>query len=124
MTIRFSKEELHEIRNSISVRMVIERIVNLPSKVVEGVFRFLCPVCGEFQTSIHQKTNLSRCFLCKRNFNSIDLVMEVKHKNFVESVKLLKRYITHKNNTHAAFLSLSSSSQTSWGVLNPRHFSG
>ena len=72
---QFSKEELRKLRNEIAVRWVIETLLQLPHKEVEGVFRFLCPACGEFQTAVNPKTNLSRCFRCQMNFNTIELVM-------------------------------------------------
>ena len=86
---RFSKEELIAARNSIPMREVVIEMSGLPNKDVETVFRFLCPVCGEFQTGVHEKANLARCFLCCRNFNAIELLMESRHITFVESVKLL-----------------------------------
>ena len=88
---RFSPEELYAVRNSIPMREVIEVLLEVPSKEVEGVYRFLCPVCREFQTGVHEKTNLGRCFLCQRNFNAIELVMEDRKISFVESVKLLQK---------------------------------
>ncbi|XPS89502.1 hypothetical protein Dvar_75210 [Desulfosarcina variabilis str. Montpellier] len=57
--------------------------------MIEGIFRFLCPLCNEFQTATNPKTNLARCFLCEKNFNPIDLVMTVKGLGFVDSVKYL-----------------------------------
>lgn len=89
---RFSSEELHAMRNSIEIRDIICEILKIPSKEVEGIFRFLCPQCKEFQTAINPKTNLSRCFRCARNFNPIELVMADRQMSFVESVKFLKRH--------------------------------
>lgn len=93
MQQRFSSDELHELRNAIPMETVIRDVLNLPNKVVEGVFRFLCPLCGEFETGVHKKTNLSRCFRCMHNFNAIELVMEDKKLDFVKSVKFLKNYL-------------------------------
>jgi len=90
MTRRFSSQELFELRNHIPIDTLIERRLMLPSKVTEGFFRFLCPVCQEFQTAINPKTNLARCFRCERNFNTIDLVMICRTMSFVESVTYLK----------------------------------
>lgn len=86
---RFSSEELSAVRNAIPMRLVIENLSGLPHKEREGTFRFLCPICNEFQTGINQKTNLSRCFRCNRNFNTIELLMQSRSLSFVESVKLL-----------------------------------
>ncbi len=62
----------------------------MPSKTTEGYFRFLCPVCNEFNTATNPKTNLARCFGCRRNFNPIDMVMVVKRMNFKDAVEYLK----------------------------------
>ena len=90
MTRRFSSQELFELRNHIPIDALIERRLMLPSKTSEGFFRFLCPVCQEFQTATNPKTNLARCFRCERNFNTIDLVMICRNISFVESVTYLK----------------------------------
>jgi DNA primase len=90
MKRRFSAQELFELRNSIPIDTVIKELLALPSKNSEGFFRFLCPICNEFQTAINPGTNLARCFLCQKNFNPIDLVMLVKKAGFIESVTYLK----------------------------------
>jgi len=90
---RFSKQELFQIRNQVSINEVIEHIVDLPCKIRDGHLRFICPVCSETNTATHPRTNLARCFRCKRNFNPIDLVMLVRGAGFVEAVKCLKEYL-------------------------------
>jgi len=90
MTRRFTGNELFKLRNLIPVEMLIKEQLNIASKMSEGYFRFLCPICNEFQTAANRKTNLARCFRCEKNFNPIDLVMIVKGLGFVESVKYLK----------------------------------
>ena len=92
----FSKEDLFAARNDVPMRDVIATMSGLPNKDVEGTFRFLCPVCGEFQTGIHEKTNLARCFRCCRNYNAIELLVESRAISFVESVRLLLHYIKSK----------------------------
>lgn len=92
MTRRFSDEELHAIRNFIPIRLVIEQLLEIPSKEIEGCYRFLCPVCNEFQTGVNQRTNLSRCFRCQRNFNTIELIMEDRKMPFVQSVRMLQKW--------------------------------
>jgi len=87
----FSSDELYLIRNKISITKVILSL-GIPNKKVEEIFRFLCPECGEFQTAINDKTNLSRCFRCAKNFNTIEIVMAERKTNFVESVKFLKQH--------------------------------
>ena len=90
MKKRFSSRELFELRNKIPMEMLIKDRLQLPSKISEGVFRFLCPVCNEFQTGINPATNLARCFRCEKNFNTIDLVMVVKGFGFKKSVLFLQ----------------------------------
>ena len=91
MKKRFSSCELYELRNSIPVDILIKDELQLPSKISESVFRFLCPVCNEFMTATNPATNLARCFRCEKNFNTIDLVMRVRGTEFKESVLFLKK---------------------------------
>lgn len=91
MKRRFSARELFELRNTVPVDALIENVLNIPVKQSNGLFRFLCPVCHEFQTATNLSTNLARCFRCERNFNTIDLVMIAKGVGFVESVNYLKQ---------------------------------
>jgi len=93
MNRRYPTQELFAVRNHIPIRLLIESILRIPVKIVEGIFRFLCPLCSEFQTATQAKTNLARCFRCQKNFNTIDLVMIVNGLNFVESVKFLKKHL-------------------------------
>ena len=90
MNRHFSSRQLFVLRNHIPIDTLIEKHLKLPSKFSEGFFRFLCPLCHEFQTATNPKTNLARCFRCERNFNPIDMVMICTGVNFVESVKYLK----------------------------------
>ena len=93
MKKRFSSRELFELRNAIPVDMLIKDGLQIPCKISDGVFRFLCPICNEFQTSTKPTTNLARCFRCERNFNTIELVMIVQRSEFVESVLFLKHLL-------------------------------
>ncbi len=93
MKNRFSSRELFELRNNIPVDMLIRDQLDVPSKIRDGIFRFLCPVCNEFQTAVNPATNLARCFRCEKNFNTIDLVMEVRGCGFKDSVLFLKNLI-------------------------------
>ena len=93
MKKRFSSRELYELRNAIPVDMLIKNELQIPSKICDGVFRFLCPICNEFQTATKPTTNLARCFLCERNFNTIELVMSVRGSEFIESVLFLKHLL-------------------------------
>jgi len=95
MKRHFSSQELFVLRNYIPINTLIEKHLTVPSKFSEGFFRFLCPVCHEFQTATNPKTNLARCFRCERNFNTIDMVMICKGVGFVECVKYLKTIPNH-----------------------------
>ena len=70
--------------------MLIRDRLQVPSKIRDGFFRFLCPLCNEFQTAVNPNTNLARCFRCEKNFNTIDLVMAVRKCGFKDSVLFLK----------------------------------
>jgi hypothetical protein len=86
---RYTRKELFLLRNHIPIDRVIDKM-GLPSRMIEGHYRFYCPVCHEFDTGINPKTNLSRCFRCKKNYNTIDLVMTVMGLNFIDSVAYLE----------------------------------
>lgn len=94
MNRRFSDKEMYNVRNRIPIRHVIENLLAIPSETVHGVFRFRCPLCAGRHTAIKPETNLSRCFDCQKNFNTIELCMLVRHTDFIESVKFL---IGHKS---------------------------
>ncbi|MGC8561351.1 MAG: CHC2 zinc finger domain-containing protein [Phycisphaerae bacterium] len=89
MPARYSKEKLKSLRNDIPISRLISDWLRLPCKVSEGYFRFLCPLCSEFNTATNPKTNLARCFRCEKNFNPIDMVMAVKSCDFREAVELI-----------------------------------
>lgn len=91
MNRRFSTQELFELRNNVPIDALIANALNIPVKYSDGLFRFLCPICKEFQTATNNSTNLARCFRCEKNFNPIDLVMIAKGFRFVESVNWLKQ---------------------------------
>jgi len=97
---RFTHQELHALRNHIPVSSLMESVLDIPSRTIEGVFRFLCPLCGEFNTAVKPSTNLARCFRCQKNFNTIDLVMIVKQTDFRNAVRFLKDY--HQNTSDPA----------------------
>ena len=92
---RFTNHELHTLRNDIPVDALIDKALCIPSRVAEGRFRFLCPLCKEFNTAVNPETNLARCFRCEKNFNTIDMVMTTRKLDFVESVRFLQDY--HKS---------------------------
>jgi DNA primase len=90
MSNRLPPEMLRRLRNEIPITLVIAEFLKLPTKVSEGYFRFLCPLCTEFITATNPKTNLARCFLCEKNFNPIDMVMIAKQVSFSKAVDYLK----------------------------------
>lgn len=85
----YSKEKLRKLRNDIPIAPLIADVLDIPSKISEGYFRFLCPKCKKFSTATNPETNLGRCFRCEINFNPIDIVMNDKHYNFKEAVEFL-----------------------------------
>ena len=89
----FSSQELYRLRNLIPIDVLIKKELAIPSKISEGFFRFLCPLCNEFQTAVNPKTNLGRCFLCEKNFNTIDMVMVWNGIGFIDSAKYLQTII-------------------------------
>ena len=93
MANRFSADFLRRLRNEIPINKLIALGLGLPNKIADGYFRFQCPVCREFNTSTNPKTNLARCFTCKRNFNTIDMTMIVNICDFKEAVEYLHGYL-------------------------------
>ncbi len=94
MKNRFLSRQLFELRNNIPGDMLIRDHLQIPSKIRDGYFRFLCPLCNEFQTAVNPATNLARCFRCEKNFNTIGLVMKIKGYGFKDSVMFLKQINT------------------------------
>jgi len=90
MKKQFSDKELYILRNNLPIRYLIEVILAIPSKFVENVFRFLCPLCSEFYTAAVPGNNTVQCFTCKKNFNTIDITIAAKKSDFVSSVLFLK----------------------------------
>jgi DNA primase len=89
MKRRFSADELRALRNEIPIERLIEEELSIPAKRSEGVFRFLCPICNEFQTAVKPATNLARCFRCEMNFNTIEITMRIKNVGFLDSATYL-----------------------------------
>ncbi len=92
---RFTNHQLYTLRNDIPIDALIEKALCIPSRVAEGHFRFLCPLCKQLNTAVKPETNLARCFRCEKKFNTIDLVMIIRKPDFVESVRFLQDY--HKS---------------------------
>lgn len=118
----FSSSQLFILRNDINVQVLIEETLRIPSRMTEGCFRFLCPLCNGYDTAVNPKTNLARCFRCEKNFNTIDLVMVVRQADFVHSVKFLqsvhqKGDQSHKHHDRKA---ISVSNLEDQGRMNPK----
>jgi DNA primase len=92
-TNRFSPELLRLIRNQVKLAPLLTDVLRLPVKTSEGHLRFLCPLCGNFHTAVNPKTNLGRCFSCRKNFNPIDMVMVVRKLSFREAVRFREEYL-------------------------------
>ncbi len=88
---RFSCKELFSVRNDIKIDTLIEKHLGMYSKIINGYFRFVCPICSGLETATNPATNLARCFRCERNFNTIDMVMITLKVDFIESVNFLKK---------------------------------
>ena len=84
---------LRRLRNEIDIDLVIKRL-RLETRHGQKILRFRCPLCHGFHTATNPKTNLARCFDCRRNFNPIDLVMVATAYGFVQTVEFLKEHLT------------------------------
>jgi DNA primase len=89
---RFPDNMLKRMRNEIKILFTIKSL-DVPYKRSQSRYLFLCPRCEDFNTSLHPKENLARCFKCKINFNPIDLTMEVRKWNFKQAVSYLKSFL-------------------------------
>ncbi len=90
-----AKEHLRELRNRIEMIPLIAEVLELLYKTHDGRFRFMCPLCRDFDTGVNPATNLARCFRCQRNFNPIDIVMTVKRYSFMQAVHYLEPILNH-----------------------------
>ncbi len=90
MSRRFSQQQLFALRNQIPIDRLIEKILAIPSKRINGYLRFACPLCQGFHTAVNAQHNLGRCFDCQKNFNPIDMVMCRNKISFKQSVDFLK----------------------------------
>ena len=87
---RIPAERLRRLRNEVDIKELISVHLEIPGKISEGYFRFLCPLCREFNTATNPKTNLARCFRCERNLNPIDVVMVQRQCDFLDAVAYLE----------------------------------
>ena len=91
----FTKQQLFQVRNEINIDYLISDKLNL-ERQFNGMWRFRCPLCQQFNTATQKKTNLGRCFSCQQNFNTIDLVIYSKKINFVPAVQWLLSLLDNK----------------------------
>ncbi len=91
----FTKPQLFQVRNEIDIDDLITDKLKLPQQF-NGMWRFQCPLCQQFNTATQKKTNLSRCFSCQQNFNTIDLVIYSKKMNFIPAVQWLLSLLKKK----------------------------
>jgi hypothetical protein len=90
---RISPNELTLLRNHVPLRDVIH-LLSVPWKMDDSLCRFECPVCKCFETGIHPKENLGRCFRCQKNFNPIDFVTAYRKVGFRTAVDWLTKLRT------------------------------
>ena len=95
--IPFTKAQLFQVRNEIDIDWLITDKLNL-ERQFKGLWRFRCPLCHDFNTATQKTTNLSRCFSCQKNFNTIDLVIYCKKINFAPSVNFLLSLLNKPKN--------------------------
>jgi len=88
-----NRPHLKRLRNEIDIAQLIAGPLQIPHKTDQGRFRFLCPLCQAFNTATNPRTNLARCFYCKKNFNPIDITMAEKKLPFLEAIKYLEPWL-------------------------------
>jgi hypothetical protein len=90
---RFTSQQLFALRNDIPIRSLIQQVLALSLRQLDGRLRFQCPRCARFHTAIHPTVNLARCFDCRENYNTIELVMAVRHISFLEAAAFLHKHL-------------------------------
>ena len=95
MSNTLTKDHLRQLRNRIEIIPLIADVLEIIFKTHDGRFRFMCPLCRDFDTAVNTDTNLARCFRCKRNFNPIDMTMAVKRYSFIQAVRFLEPILHH-----------------------------
>lgn len=79
---------LRALRNHVPIAAVIRRL-GVPTKRRGCRVAFRCPACQRFDTALSRRTNLARCFACKRSFNPIELVMAERASTFLAAADLV-----------------------------------
>lgn len=91
MPTHYPDSLLRSLRNNIPIDRLITGMLRLELRPNATLLRFQCPDCRNFHTAVNPKTNLARCFDCRKNFNPIDMVMAVMGCSFVDAVELLRK---------------------------------
>jgi DNA primase len=91
MNCYYPSDLLRTLRNQIPIGNLIANGLKMEVYRRGSHLRFRCPCCGCLHTATNPKTNLARCFECRKNFNPIDMVMAAGQCSFVEAVEYLKR---------------------------------
>ncbi len=102
MKRRFSQRQLSILRNDIPIERVIVDFLSLHFCHDGSKLRFACPMCQGLDTSILTSSNLARCFSCRRNFNTIEIVMAHLTIGFVDSVNWLMKRNAETDHTNRA----------------------
>lgn len=109
MSNTLTKDHLRQLRNRIEIIPLITDVLEIIYKTHDGRFRFMCPLCHDFDSAVNTDTNLARCFRCERNFNPIDMVMTLKRYSFMQAVRFLEPILQqltaraeYKTNAHPA----------------------
>ena len=92
MNQRYPDDFLRRLHNEIPLQNVF-RVLEWPHKQRDGYFRFLCPLCQEFNTAVNPATNLGRCFRCEQNFNPLDFLIRVRGYDFRTAVAYLSTFL-------------------------------
>jgi hypothetical protein len=90
---RIDPNDLIILRNHVPLRDVAHLLL-IPWKMDDTLCRFECPLCKCFETGLHPKENLGRCFRCQKNFNPIDLVAAHRGDGFRTAVDWLMKLRT------------------------------
>ena len=87
-------EVLRQIRNDLPMPVTIRNLGRdgPHSKMIEGVFRFVCPHCHEIRATVNPRNNLAHCFCCQKNINNIDLMISIGY-DFKGAVRVLKQWL-------------------------------
>lgn len=83
-------EHLRTLRNAVAIsKLVLE--LSIPTRKHGVRTQFRCPLCQGFATAMNPRTNLARCFRCRRNFNTIELVIAERRVSFLDAVSTIER---------------------------------